>query len=398
MLPNRNSLYSKLNKILGVLLIVTLGTSILVNSNTYAYFPHATDHENSVVNWNKFTQLIIENDKLQFFGHTYAPTKTKYIYTMTHVAIYNALLDAKSNPQSISEDAIVSGVAYEVLTTLFPKHEDRITLFYNKQISQIMEFDHEEIMDGSLFGKESAARFMSTIQDVDLDLPFTDPVSESLCSWTGTNPVTPHAGQWQTFFIENVDDYLAVPPYECNSADDLAQVVEVYTVSKTRTAIDADKGRYYGDDIGFLLNDFIATITLTENSDVFDTAFAFAYTNAGMYDSGVAIWNSKYTYWTERPEKRIANLDQVIQSPNFPAYPSGHAGIASTAAVILSEIYPDHTDDLTNLADEISKSRLDVGVHYRQDNEQGVKLGEIIGDMIIDSMEKSTPITFAVSS
>ena len=113
-----------------------------------------------------------------------------------------------------------------------------------------------------------------------------------------------------------------------------------------------------------------------------------------MYDSGVAIWNSKYMYWTERPEKRISDLDQVIQSPNFPAYPSGHAGIAAAAAVILSDIYPDYEEYLMNLADEISKSRLDVGVHYKQDNEEGDRVGKIIGEMVIKQMDKSRQISY----
>lgn len=383
-------------KILCIFFIVILGTSLLGNSNALAYFPHSTDYDNSVVNWNKFTKLMIENDMLFFFGHTYSPTKTKYIYTVTHVAIYNALLDAKNNNNHISEDAIVSGAASEVLSTLFPQHENRITLFYNKQISKISGYDNMEIMKGVTIGKESANSFLKVSQRDDPDVSFTGVIPVGPCKWTGINPVTPNAGKWQTFFITDVNDYLATPPYPCDSSEDLAQVKEVYDVSNIRTATDADMGRYYGEDIGFILNDLIATILLTENSDILDSAFAYAYTNAAMYDSGVAIWNSKYTYWTERPEKRIINLDQIIQSPNFPAYPSGHAGIAATAAVILSEIYPDYTEYLMNLSDNISKSRLDVGVHYRQDNEQGAEIGKTIGEMIIQNMKKYTPINYVI--
>ncbi len=378
--------FDKSKKILGVLLVMILGTSLFGNSLAFAYFPHAADYDNSVVNWNKFTKLVIQNDMLFFFGHTYSPTKSKYIYTVTQVAVYNALVDAKNNHPLVSEDSIVSGAASEILSTLLPNHENRITLFYNKQISKIDNYNHEEIMKGVMIGKESARKFLIEAQRDDPNLPFTDSIPEGPCKWTGTNPATPDAGQWQTFFITNIDDYLASPPHDCNSPEDLAQVQEVFDVSITRTALDSDKGRYYGEDVGFLLNDVIAPIVIAENSDVFDTTFTYAHVNAGMYDSGVAIWNSKYTYWTERPEKRISNLDQIIQSPNFPAYPSGHAGIAATAAVILSEIYPEYEEYLMNLSDEISKSRLDVGVHYRQDNEEGEKIGKIIGEMIIEKM------------
>ncbi len=379
-------------KILGILFVAILGTSILSNYDAFAYFPHIADDNNSVVNWNKFTKLIIENDMLLFFGHTYSPTKTKYVYTITHIAIYNALLDAKNN-NNISNDAIVSGAASKVLTVLFPQHENRIALFYDKQISKISRHDSTEIMKGAMIGKESATQFLKVVQNDDLDLSYTGSIPVGPCKWTGINPATPHAGEWQTFFITNVDDYLARSPHECNSSEDLAQVQEVYDVSNSRTATDADKGRYYGEDVGFILNEIIAPIVIAENSDVHQTAFTYAYTNAAMYDSAVAIWNSKYTYWTERPEKRISDIDQVIQSPNFPAYPSGHAGIAATASVVLSDMYPDYEEYLTNLAEEISKSRLDVGVHYRQDNEEGTRIGKIIGETVIEQMDKISPIT-----
>ena len=391
MIFNQNMSSNKTKKILGIFLVMILGTSLFGNSLAFAYFPHATDYDNSVVNWNKFTKLVIQNDMLFFFDHTYSPTKSKYTYTITQVGIYNALLDAKNNDLLVSEDAVVSGAASEILSTLFPNHENRITLFYNKEISKIDKYNHEEIMKSVMIGKESARIFLVEAQRDNPNLPFTGSIPKGPCKWTGTNPATPEAGQWQTFFITNVNDYLASPPHDCNSPEDLTQVQEVLDVSITRTALDADKGRYYGEDVGFLLNDVIAPIVLAENSNVFDTAFTYAYVNAGMYDSGIAIWNSKYTYWTERPEKRISHLDQIIQSPNFPAYPSGHAGITATAAIILSEIYPEYEEYLMNLSDEVSKSRLDVGVHYRQDNEEGEKIGKIIGEMIIEKMS-NTPV------
>ena len=138
--------FDKSKKILGVLLVMILGTSLFGNSLAFAYFPHAADYDNSVVNWNKFTKLVIQNDMLFFFGHTYSPTKSKYIYTVTQVAVYNALVDAKNNHPLVSEDSIVSGAASEILSTLFPNHENRITLFYNKsnfRMSSIMIYSHK---------------------------------------------------------------------------------------------------------------------------------------------------------------------------------------------------------------------------------------------------------------
>ena len=380
-------------KAICVLAMAVIGASFLTGAPALAYFPHSFDYDDPIINWNQFTKLMIRNDMLFFFGHTYPPTNTKHVYAVTHVAIHNALLEARDGGD-VPEDAVVSGAAREALSTLFPQHENRITLFHNKQISKISGFDHSKVAEGVAIGKESTKKFLATVQIPDHNKPFGGTIPEGPCMWTGTNPVTPDAGGWQTFFIADVGDYLAAPPHRCNSPEDLAEVAEVEAVSKTRSAADADLGRYYGEDVGFALNDAMTALALVQRSEVRDSAYAFAYANAAMYDSGIAIWNSKYTYWTERPEKRIPGLDQTIPSPNFPAYPSGHSGIAATGAAVLTEIYPEHGEYLTRLYQDISKSRLDVGVHYRQDNEEGVRVGLAIGEAVIRQMDRDLPIAF----
>lgn len=63
---------------------------------------------------------------------------------------------------------------------------------------------------------------------------------------------------------------------------------------------------------------------------------------------------------------------------NSPSYPSGHTAQAFYIAHILSDMYPDLSDDLYKLAQMIADSRIDRGVHFPSDNEAGKKLADIL--------------------
>ena len=65
------------------------------------------------------------------------------------------------------------------------------------------------------------------------------------------------------------------------------------------------------------------------------------------------------------------------------SYPSGHAIRATVYARILSEIFPDKKDQLTELALQIGYGRVIAGVHYPMDVLSGQKLGNAYSDVII---------------
>lgn len=60
------------------------------------------------------------------------------------------------------------------------------------------------------------------------------------------------------------------------------------------------------------------------------------------------------------------------------SYPSGHATGSELQARILSELFPDHADELMKKAKLIADSRVVAGVHYESDIEAGSYLGDLI--------------------
>ena len=118
-------------------------------------------------------------------------------------------------------------------------------------------------------------------------------------------------------------------------------------------------------------------------------------------------WQYKYHYNLERPSSFInRNIDQnwkpLHDNPNFPAYPSGHAVFGAVSAAILEHQFGDNyhfTDkshenrlefksssrtfkNLNEMALENAYSRFVMGVHFKEDCEEGLKLGFKVAEQI----------------
>jgi hypothetical protein len=69
--------------------------------------------------------------------------------------------------------------------------------------------------------------------------------------------------------------------------------------------------------------------------------------------------------------------------PNFPAYTSGHSTFSWAAATILGHLFPESRDNLNNMAEEASISRVYGGIHYPIDCSAGKQSGIQIGNFAI---------------
>jgi acid phosphatase (class A) len=78
----------------------------------------------------------------------------------------------------------------------------------------------------------------------------------------------------------------------------------------------------------------------------------------------------KFRFNRVRPyslEPRLRNLE----TPNFPAYPSGHAGNSYVAAFVYELLMPEHRDLFLRNARDMAYSREILGVHFASDSEAG---------------------------
>jgi membrane-associated phospholipid phosphatase len=112
-------------------------------------------------------------------------------------------------------------------------------------------------------------------------------------------------------------------------------------------------------------------------------ARVYALINVAAYDSFVACWDAKYTYWSMRPIHIDPDFTSLFPAPNFPSYPSAHSCISTAAAEVLAELFPVNAEEVRALAEQAGESRIWAGIHFRSDIEAGSKLGQDVAGAVI---------------
>lgn len=139
------------------------------------------------------------------------------------------------------------------------------------------------------------------------------------------------------------------------------------------------------------------------------TVRAFALLGAVEADAAIAFFEAKYYWWSIRPVTAIwrlcdggaalcsdADLEAsperatyrdvwfpLILTPPFPSYPSGHATFSGGAGRILGFLLPNAASALRRLAGEAAASRLYGGLHFAEDNNDGLILGRAVAELAI---------------
>ena len=88
------------------------------------------------------------------------------------------------------------------------------------------------------------------------------------------------------------------------------------------------------------------------------------------------ITKLKEYYNRPRPAQCAMDMGIMFESDDLdtaksPSYPSGHTIQSYFMAGKLSELFPEHSRELHALAEAVSQSRIDRGVHYPSDVEYG---------------------------
>jgi hypothetical protein len=184
-------------------------------------------------------------------------------------------------------------------------------------------------------------------------------------------------------------------------------------------------GEWWSDDIPGLTfttaGRFLAItnqVVLREKITLSESVLLYAQLGMSMNDATIGIWKTKYHYNLERPITYIqrnfdnnwtTNLNHYFTgangiNPPHPSYPSGHAGFGAAAAIILSEFFGNNytmTDNchlgriefistprtfnkFTEMAEENGISRIPLGVHYRMDSDEGLRMGYLAGQRVLE--------------
>jgi membrane-associated phospholipid phosphatase len=117
-------------------------------------------------------------------------------------------------------------------------------------------------------------------------------------------------------------------------------------------------------------------------------ARAYAIQSITGYDSMVACWDGKYTYWAIRPFQLDATTKTLFTTPNHPSYPSAHACVSGGNAGALSYLFPQDAASFQAQATEAAESRIWSGIHFRSDINAGLALAQKVTQAVVDRVQQ----------
>jgi len=253
------------------------------------------------------------------------------------------------------------------------------------------------------------------------DHGFEQPVCKGCWQPTGEHPSPPLLPYWGKVrpFIADVNAITLKAPVayeETPGSNFYTQAMEVYSVSKPLSKENRWIAEFWSDDHpGLTLSPSgrwisIANQALEKARPPFPLVMeTYLKTALALCDAGIVVWKGKYFYNLERPETYIVQWinpewEALHITPSFPAYPSGHAAFGAAASEVLTEALGSnfHLTDRTHnkrpefasaprsygsfaeMAQENAASRVLLGVHYRMDCEEGLRLGKVIGQKVVN--------------
>lgn len=230
------------------------------------------------------------------------------------------------------------------------------------------------------------------------------------------HPLHPHWGDNRTFVPKNGS--IPIPEmisHDTTPASDYyQQFIQVYEKDKILTQLEKEAAIWWGDDPDDTFTPgghsyYIATIALRKkNPTLMQCTETYARLGMALADAFINCWAWKYHHFSERPNTFIPKfIDKEWVSfwpdPPFPAFPSGHAIQASAAATVLMDLFGNEFTFIDSahvgrkrdvlrdvdfvarpfntfweVAEETADSRFYGGIHTPQDNEVGLKGGQVV--------------------
>ena len=197
------------------------------------------------------------------------------------------------------------------------------------------------------------------------------------------NPVEPLGGTWQTWVLPSGDAVRPAPPPAYGSPLWQAQLEAVQEATSSRTLEQVRIVQYWDDKGPFRsFTEYALDLIERDGLDDAHTARALALMSVAQADAVIAVWDSKYTWWTERPITADPDLDMLLPTPPYPSYPSGFSAVVGSAAVVLGHLFPRAEVDLLASAAEAAAQRCWSGIHFPIDDDIGLEMGYQVGRLV----------------
>jgi hypothetical protein len=208
---------------------------------------------------------------------------------------------------------------------------------------------------------------------------------------------SPEAGTWPMFFIIRGNDNHFFDPFnqridwEIKNPNTINWETELSIVSQTVNSLNtaqSNLAKYWGTvESTKRMTPIIFSLIEKYGLGSPHASRVLGCFHASINDAFVITWFLKYLWDVARPCQYDRNLYTVVPTPRFPAYPSAHATIAGCAEVLLSYFFPLESSEIKKVMEESAQSRLYAGVHFKVDNDEGLRLGRQIGELVTNLLK-----------
>lgn len=200
--------------------------------------------------------------------------------------------------------------------------------------------------------------------------------------WTGAYPVGITLTSYSPIVIRSVDQFRppAPPDFE-NDMKELKNFRQTF-----RSAALAYYWASTGDTWIELAGQKMFEYRISDDAPA--AARIYAVLTTAYHDAAIAIMDAKYAYWGIRPNQYDSTYKPLIATPPFPGYPSGHAAGAGTSSAVMEYFFPADAKQFQQLAKECADSRFYAGIHFRTDNETGLRMGRELGKYVAETWIK----------
>lgn len=385
----------------------------------------------AIIDWNTSALNAVRA------GKTNPPLAARNL-AMVQLAVYDAVnsLDPLYQPyggirvrarRGASMVAAAAGAADEVLSALYPKQVATFDATLAESLATVP--CRAARSRGEAVGRQIGDAILALRANDGSDTFVNAPPATQPGMWSPTPPAfSPPVGLnfafVTPFAMTSPSQFRPGPPPALDSAEYTAAFNEVMAVggtdSSVRTADQTAYARFWADLPGVTFtppghwNQIAEDAAMSRRLTLPAEAHLFALLDIALADAGISCWETKnfYDFWRPVTAIRAGDSDgnpltvgdpnwtPLWATPAFSSYTSGHATFSAAAAAVLDSVFganfsfsdtgdpteglvPRHFTSFDQAAAEAAASRMYGGIHFRFDNETGLRVGGEVGRYVL---------------
>ena len=353
--------------------------------------------------WNQIAPKLIDQKpevmlriptawmNLAIYDATILAWKEKVKYKRKRPQVLDPLLKPVINaPLTYSypcEHTVTAAAAANMLAYFFPEKADSILQLAHaasqSRVDAGVQFP-SDVEAGWKLGEQVAKQIIEKAKLDGSAKVWDGNMNKDPKKWTGAYPMGITLATFSPIVLRSPDQFRpAAPPDFEKEMKDLKEFKQTF---KSRSL-----AFYWANNGGFDFWSNEAAQKMFEYRMMDDAPAAariYAVLHIAYHDAAIAIFDAKYTYWGIRPSQYDSTYKPLIATPPFPGYPSGHALGAGTTSTVMEYFFPADAKYFQQLAQDCADSRFYAGIHFKSDNETGLRMGKEVGKYIVEKWMK----------